>query len=64
MKTLREIEKIEIIKRLVDFGGNKTEAVKSLCITIKTLYNKLDRYGYTYEENWIDMVRLQTASID
>lgn len=43
--TLYELEKKYILKALIHFGGNKTQAAQNLGITIKTLYNKLHEYG-------------------
>lgn len=43
--TLYELEKRYILKALMHFGGNKTQAANNLGITIKTLYNKLHEYG-------------------
>lgn len=43
--TLAELEKRYILKALVHFEGNKTQAANALGITIKTLYNKLHEYG-------------------
>jgi DNA-binding NtrC family response regulator len=42
---LEELERIHILRCLNHFEGNKTRAALSLGITIKTLYNKLHRYG-------------------
>ena len=42
---LEELEKVHILRCLDHFDGNKTRAAQSLGITIKTLYNKLHRYG-------------------
>ncbi|TWT58988.1 transcriptional regulatory protein ZraR [Thalassoglobus neptunius] len=42
--TLDEHEKAIILSRLQDLNGNKAEAAKSLGISLKTLYNKLNRY--------------------
>ncbi len=42
---LEELERIHILRCLHHFEGNKTRAAQSLGITIKTLYNKLHRYG-------------------
>lgn len=42
---LEELERIHILRCLGHFDGNKTRAAQSLGITIKTLYNKLHRYG-------------------
>lgn len=41
---LEAIEKAVIIKTLEDNEGNKTETAQELGISVKTLYNKLDRY--------------------
>lgn len=43
--TVSELEKRWILKALVHFDGNKTQAANALGITIKTLYNKLHEYG-------------------
>ena len=42
---LEELERIHILRCLQHHEGNKTRAAQSLGITIKTLYNKLHRYG-------------------
>lgn len=42
---LEEIEKNHILRTLSYHQGNKTKTAQSLGITIKTLYNKLHRYG-------------------
>ena len=42
---LEELERIHILRCLTHHEGNKTRAAQSLGITIKTLYNKLHRYG-------------------
>jgi two-component system response regulator HydG len=42
---LEELERVHILRCLTHFDGNKTRAAQSLGITIKTLYNKLHRYG-------------------
>ncbi|MFC2075243.1 helix-turn-helix domain-containing protein, partial [Bdellovibrionota bacterium] len=41
---LDEVEKGHILRTLDYFKGNKTKTAKALGITIKTLYNKLNRY--------------------
>jgi len=43
--TLAQIERITIERRIRAHGGNKTHAARSLGISLKTLYNKLHRYG-------------------
>ena len=43
--TVAELEKRWILKALLHFDGNKTQAANALGITIKTLYNKLHEYG-------------------
>lgn len=43
--SLDEVEKNHILKTLSYHHGNKTKTASSLGITIKTLYNKLHRYG-------------------
>lgn len=42
---LEEIEKAHILRTLTFNRGNKTRTAQKLGITIKTLYNKLHRYG-------------------
>ncbi len=42
---LEEVEKNHILQTLAYSHGNKTKTAQSLGITIKTLYNKLHRYG-------------------
>jgi transcriptional regulator with PAS, ATPase and Fis domain len=42
---LEEVEKDHILRTLAYYHGNKTKTAQSLGITIKTLYNKLHRYG-------------------
>ncbi len=48
--SLDEVEKNHIIKMLAFNNGNKTKAAQTLGITIKTLYNKLHRYGILPEQ--------------
>jgi two-component system response regulator HydG len=43
--SLDEVEKNHILRALAYHDGNKTKTAQSLGITIKTLYNKLHRYG-------------------
>jgi transcriptional regulator with PAS, ATPase and Fis domain len=42
---LEEVERGHILKALTFHHGNKTRAAQALGITIKTLYNKLHKYG-------------------
>ena len=42
---LEDVEKSHILRTLAYNHGNKTKTAQSLGITIKTLYNKLHRYG-------------------
>lgn len=42
---LEEIERDHILRSLAYHQGNKTKTAQTLGITIKTLYNKLHRYG-------------------
>jgi len=42
---LDEVEKSVILKTLEEKGGNKTETAEQLGISVKTLYNKLEKYG-------------------
>ncbi|MDH4317035.1 MAG: two-component system response regulator, partial [Desulfobulbaceae bacterium] len=43
--TLKEAERILILKTLEETGGNRSEAARRLQITRKTLLNKLKSYG-------------------
>ena len=43
--TLREAERLLILKTLEETGGNRSEAARRLQITRKTLLNKLKKYG-------------------
>ncbi len=47
---LEEVEKKHILRALAFHEGNKTKTAQSLGITIKTLYNKLHRYGFLKKE--------------
>lgn len=42
--SLEEIEKMAILQAMQENEGNKTETAQQLGISIKTLYNKLDKY--------------------
>ncbi|NVK26357.1 MAG: sigma-54-dependent Fis family transcriptional regulator [Gammaproteobacteria bacterium] len=42
--SLEELEKAAIMNTLSDNDGNKTETANDLGISVKTLYNKLDKY--------------------
>ena len=42
---LEEVERRHILRALDHYAGNKTKTANVLGITIKTLYNKLQRYG-------------------
>jgi DNA-binding NtrC family response regulator len=48
---LDDVEKTHILRALTYFHGNKTKTAQSLGITIKTLYNKLHRYGIIDNSN-------------
>jgi two-component system response regulator HydG len=43
--TLKEAEKVLILKTLEETGGNRSEAARRLQITRKTLLNKLKSYN-------------------
>jgi DNA-binding NtrC family response regulator len=45
LPTLAQVEKEYILHVLKHCKNNKTEAVKTLGITLKSLYNKLHEYG-------------------
>lgn len=47
---LEDVEKNHILRTLAYNHGNKTKTAQSLGITIKTLYNKLHRYGILQPE--------------
>ena len=51
---LAEIEKGHILRALAYNHGNKTKTAESLGITIKTLYNKLHKYGVSKPALTID----------
>ena len=42
--TLREMEKLLILKTLEDYSGNRTHASRALAISVRTLRNKLNEY--------------------
>ncbi len=48
---LEEVEKGHILRTLAFNNGNKTKTAGALGITIKTLYNKLHRYGVEISPN-------------
>jgi len=43
---IREVEKLYILRTLEAARGNKPVAAKMLGVTLKTLYNRLNKYGY------------------
>lgn len=43
--TLKELERLYILKAMDHFEGNKTRAAFALGVTMRTLYNKLYEYG-------------------
>jgi DNA-binding NtrC family response regulator len=43
--TVEEAEKALIFKTLASVGNNKTRAAEVLGVSLKTLHNKLHRYG-------------------
>jgi transcriptional regulator with GAF, ATPase, and Fis domain len=49
--TLDDLERNHILQMLAYQHGNKTKTAKVLGITIKTLYNKLHRYGLLESDN-------------
>lgn len=44
--TLEYVEKQSILEAYRHFGGNKSQTAQALGITLKTLYTKLEAYGY------------------
>jgi DNA-binding NtrC family response regulator len=44
-RRLDEVERLQILDTIREFKGNKSQAAKRLGITLKTLYNKLHKYG-------------------
>ncbi len=51
---LEDLEKNHILRTLAYYHGNKTKTAKSLGVTIKTLYNKLHRYGVLQQSQTLD----------
>ena len=45
MKTLKEMEKEHISQALTSTAGNKTKAAKTLGISLRNLYRKIERYN-------------------
>lgn len=43
--SMSDLEKLHIMNALAFFKGNKTKTAKSLGVSLKTLYNKLDSYS-------------------
>ena len=50
IKPLKAIEQEYILQVLQLFDGNKTATAKALGISLKGLYNKLHKYGFTFTE--------------
>lgn len=50
VKPLKAIEQEYILQVLQLFDGNKTATAKALGISLKGLYNKLHKYGFTFTE--------------
>lgn len=48
--TLEEIEYMAIKRTLAKVGGNKTQAALNLGISVKTIYNKMKRFGLDPDE--------------
>jgi len=48
--SLAEVEKAHILSVLTDAGGNKAKAARTLGVDVKTLYNKLKKYGMPITE--------------
>ena len=44
MKTLKELEKVNILQRFIDLDGSRTKTAKSLSITLRTLQRRLVEY--------------------
>jgi DNA-binding NtrC family response regulator len=42
---MREIEREAIVRTLLHTGGNKTRAARILGVSIKTMHNKVKKYG-------------------
>lgn len=54
---LEMIEKRAIIKAINKFGGNtesKKKVARALGISLATLYRKMDKYGITKNEEWVE----------
>jgi DNA-binding NtrC family response regulator len=43
--TLTDLEKDAIVRTLAEVGGNRRQAAKRLGIGLRTLYDKINRYG-------------------
>jgi two-component system response regulator HydG len=61
---LEEVEKSHILRTLAYNHGNKTKTAQSLGITIKTLYNKLHRYGILQQQSPSDNLEITSDSSD
>ena len=44
-KKLAEVEKEHILRTLTLSGGNKTQTARTLGISLRNLYRKIERYG-------------------
>ena len=42
---LEDMEKMAVLAALKDTGGNKSEAARTLGITRRALYNKIEKFG-------------------
>ena len=50
MKTLKEVEREHVTNMVEELGGDKKAIAQALGISLKTLYNKLDKFGISIKK--------------